>query len=242
MSDLLDGLDKKLSSFKSIDQVLLSGNRNLVTFVNPFSYPILDKSTGVVNQFDYIYADGALLVKLHNIFNGNKITRVSFDFSSIAHDVFNFASRNNKSVFFIGGSPEEINLSVENIKSIYGNLNIIGFHHGYLDNISSDILLKRLFLLKPSIIVVGMGTPLQEEFSIEIKNSGVDFDHIFTCGGFITQSASKPDYYLPIVKKLGLRWLQRFLQSPHVRRRVLINYPAFVFNYLLSQLKFKIKK
>lgn len=237
MFDNSSEIDNKLSSFKCFEDVLKSEEKTLVTFVNPYSYPILDRNSNVVKQFNYIYADGALLVRLHNAFNKSKIDRVSFDFSSIAHDVFKFACSQDKTVYFIGGSSSEINCAVDNIKSIYSDLNVVGSHHGFLDSTSKEKLFEELALLNPCIIIVGMGTPLQEHIAIELKNSGVDFNHVFTCGGFITQSASTPDYYLPVVKKLGLRWLQRFVQSPHVRKRVLINYPYFVFKYVFSKFK-----
>ena len=88
-------LDEKISLNLDISLLLSSINeekQKLVSFVNPFSYSVLIKSPMIVDGIDLFYSDGSLLQRLHNIFHRkSKVNRVSFDYSSIAGDVFNFA-------------------------------------------------------------------------------------------------------------------------------------------------------
>ena len=208
---------------------------NMTTFVNPFNYYFLKDNKSYLLQFDEIHIDGSLLVLLHNLFyRETKVSRKSFDFSSIADDVFTFAKSSSKTVYLIGGSNSEVIKCSENILKLYPGLNIIGCNDGFFGVNPGDKLklFSTLKELEPDYIIIGMGAPLQEELAIELKDFGVKFERLFTCGGFITQTSLRPDYYYPLVKKLGLRWLQRFIMHSHVRRRVLINYPVFIFKYI----------
>ena len=87
-----------------------------------------------------------------------------------------------------------------------------------------------------------MGTPYQERFSVSLKKLLTSPATIITCGGFLTQTSIKADYYHPLIKKLGLRWLQRMVMHKHVRDRVLKKYPKFIFYYLYSMVRQKIAK
>jgi N-acetylglucosaminyldiphosphoundecaprenol N-acetyl-beta-D-mannosaminyltransferase len=78
-----------------------------------------------------------------------------------------------------------------------------------------------------------MGTPAQEEFAIYLKEHGF-VSYIFTCGGFITQTAKHTDYYKDVVKKINLRWLQRATDYKHIRKRLFINYPINIVRYLIE--------
>lgn len=215
----------------------------LFSFVNPYSYTRV-LSLNIINSVDYWGADGQLFCFLYNIFNRNKsITRSSFDFSSIANSVFRSAELNKKKVGLIGGSHDDIQAAVLFIKRKYRDLDIVYYRHGYnlrneLPEISNCIVKNNC-----EILILGLGTPLQEEVGIYFKNNR-SCNILFTCGAFISQTGNKGDYFYPLVKKLGLRWFQRAYMHSYVRRRLLVDYPLFVFNYTLTKLKniFVIKK
>lgn len=77
-----------------------------------------------------------------------------------------------------------------------------------------------------------MGTPYQENFAQIIKSLNDKGIVVLTCGGFLTQTSMRADYYYPLIKKLGLRWLQRIVMHQHVRQRVIKDYPKFLLTYL----------
>lgn len=86
-----------------------------------------------------------------------------------------------------------------------------------------------------------MGSPYQENFSISLKNSfgNSRLKLIITCGGFLTQTSIKTDYYHPIIKKTGLRWLQRMVMHKHVRDKVFSKYPSFILKYFVERIFLK---
>ncbi|HIF9174739.1 TPA: WecB/TagA/CpsF family glycosyltransferase [Photobacterium damselae] len=208
----------------------------LITFVNPVSYygflELEEKE-----MFSNVYSDGLLLTRLHNIFHGkNKIDRISFDFSSIAGDVLTSAEKLNLNTIFIGGSDYEAKLANIALSNRYPKLNL-KCYSGYFSDIKSrNEFIESLNNVDVDIIVSGMGFPQQELFLVQCKKSISRCFVGFTCGGFITQTAIKPDYYSPMVKVFGLRWLQRAFMHKHVRQRLIKDYPIFIYRYINEQI------
>ncbi|MCG9737529.1 WecB/TagA/CpsF family glycosyltransferase [Shewanella insulae] len=210
----------------------------LVTFVNPFSYYVLkDGPVEVVNEIDHFFADGIFLVKLNNIlYPRDKISRYSFDFTSLAPIVFNYSIENKLKVAVIGGSSEEIVRAVEVISDKYPVLNISYFRNGFFSSEAEvDDAIKNMNEKGINIVLCGMGTPLQEVFLIKCKLSLTSMNYGFTCGGFLSQIALREDYFNPIMSKLHLRWLQRAIRHSYVRKRLIKDYPKFFYRFLIER-------
>ena len=206
----------------------------LVSFVNPFSYRLIAQGS-LIDDVDSWYVDGALLVRMSNLFRSStrKIDRVSFDYSSVAHEVFDYAVRKNYKVAIIGGEAGEASAAAGFFCRRHRGLEIGFVRHGQsiLDNV--DILAQEIACAGCKVVLLGLGTPLQENVGNKLKESGM-VAQLFTCGGFITQTAMGGDYYHPVVKKFGLRWLQRAMLHKHVRQRLIRMYPKFILFYLWS--------
>lgn len=229
-------LDKKLSNFEGVEKIITSKPGSLISFVNPFSYSIISKESELINDIDYWFSDGILLCKLISFFDKRKLNRYSFDFSSIAHEVFKYIEKENLNLAIIGANKEEIENAVNYIKSVY-SINIGYFSDGYFD-LKNNEHNKNLIDNNIDVLIVGMGTPYQEKFMIDI-NKKVNLVFSISCGGFLTQTALRGDYYHPIVKKLGLRWLQRAIMHKHVRERLIKDYPMFLLKYIYSRVNNK---
>lgn len=206
-----------------------------ISFVNPFSYGVLINESHIIDSIDYWFSDGQLLCFLTNFRRIKKIDRVSFDFSSIAGDVFEYASKNRLPLALIGATEMEISKAVKYIKSRYPELNICYHRNGYFSIDDLCEIEKNLYDSGAKVVVAGLGTPLQEKFIISLDNMSSEKRFYFTCGGFLSQTGMFGDYYHPIVKKLKLRWLQRALIHKHVRDRLLRDYPKFILSYILDK-------
>lgn len=229
---------------ETLEGKIFSGNRfaelalcdlsvsKVVDFVNPFSYGIIVSRPDILDGIDMWFVDGSLLCCLRNLAGREYITRASFDFSSIAGLVFEWACRNEKRVAFVGATKDEIQRAARNLVGKFPLLNVVYVRDGYLEASSMDGVVSEIDGACVDIVVIGMGCPFQEVFALECKRSLTRPTLIFTCGGFFTQTAARVDYYHPIVKRMGLRWLQRAVQYPHVRQRLLRDYPRFIVRYV----------
>ena len=232
---LVNKLDSLLLSGDKFSEVLNSFSPSSLTlsisFVNPFSYYTLLKHP-VLNSIDMLFSDGLLHTWMHRVlFKDKGFTRASFDYSSVAHDTLLYSQTNQYRVALIGGEADDINRAKQNVLQRYPALNITFHRNGYFVD-ETDKAMCINDLEQADVIIVGMGTPLQEQFCELIKNTYPVGKLLFTCGGFITQTAIKSDYYHPLIKKLGLRWLQRAYMHKHVRQRLMKEYPLFIFSYI----------
>jgi N-acetylglucosaminyldiphosphoundecaprenol N-acetyl-beta-D-mannosaminyltransferase len=225
-------IDKKIINYYGMEILLKKEKYKIITFVNIYSYYVLFNNKININKIKYIFIDGIIQIILHNIFHKNKVSRVSFDFSSIADDFFIYAVKNKLRIAIIGAKENEINAAVKNLKIKYSNLNIVYFRNGYFDNeIEKTNMLSKIKEMNIDIVLLGMGTPKQELLAINIIDYGIDAI-IFTCGGFLTQTAKNIFYY----KINYLRWLQRAIDYKHIRLRLFINYPVYIIRYIINHI------
>ncbi len=213
--------------------------KGIYTFLNPFSYTVARNNKELISKFDGIYIDGEYLKKFLRLFCGLKVNRASFDMTSLAPKVFEWCEENNKSIGFIGSKEDEILNAVEVIQRAYPKLSIKYSHHGYLKSTSiRNNCLNSILALDLDVVIVGMGTPLQEKFLVDLWNSGWR-GLGFTCGGFFHQTGKKLVYYPRFIDKYNLRWMYRIYDEPKLFKRYAIEYPKFVCLFLRDYLKFK---
>lgn len=208
----------------------------VVAFVNPYSFIRMDKelSQAQADEVDFYFTDSMLMQKASN-FVGNKVSVASFDFSSIASKVFDYAQERNLPIAIIGGRPCEIKKFNNTLQHRWPNLQICFSRHGF--DFNEDSLMNDIVETHPSIVLLGLGSPLQERLAIRLKSFIKHKSVIFTCGGFISQTAIKPDYYHPIIIKLNMRWMQRFFLEKHTRSRIVKEYALFIYKFICFYLR-----
>lgn len=210
----------------------------LYTFVNPYSWQKIQAlSLCEIDKFN-IYADGILFVLLNNILSNVKISRYSFDFTSIAHDVFNYTVANNKTIYLIGGIEGVTCKSADILNDLYSNsLKFVGTRNGFF-NSPSDYSEALNEATKADFVITAMGTPFQEKFLLDLKSSGWCGTG-FTCGGFLDQVlVGKASYYPKWADRLNLRWLYRLYKEPQrLWKRYLIDYQVFIAKFTLYHIK-----
>lgn len=215
------------------DCLVKSDRTSLFTFVNPTNYYFVES---VQDSFDNVFSDGFLLTYLYRRRYGFPLKRFSFDFTSIAHRVFRSCINRKFKVALIGSKSSEIGLAIKNIKKIYPKLEISYFSHGFK---CQDVFVEELKNIEFDLLICGMGSPLQENFLIYFKKNCSKNFIGFTCGGFLTQTSEKINYYPLIVDMFNLRWLYRFIRHSHVRKKVIYLYPKFIFKWFLNSKKTK---
>lgn len=205
-------------------------SKGITSFVNPFSMLVLEGNRAVAESVDYWYVDGISLVKTFVKYEQKNISRFSFDDTSIAPLVFDFAKINKKSIAIIGTKELIIQKAINTIEKKYA-VNISYFRNGYFKN---DIELKEsidtIYDKNIDIVICGMGTPNQEDFLIQLKKKGWD-GYGFTCGGYLHQIATKDNYYPVFFDKLNIRWIYRIIDEPKLLKRYFYLYPFFFIKY-----------
>jgi len=219
---------------------LINSNK-IITFLNPFSYLFFRNELKVFSDFDIILIDGISLVYLTRLINLNT-KRYSFDMTSLAPLVFENCIKNNLSIYFVGSTEKSINIFIKKIKSKYLKLKISGYRNGFFNNSEErHEEIQKIILINPEVVVVGMGTPNQEEFLTSLRNYGWSGSG-YTCGGFIHQTATNINYYPRLIKKYNFKWLYRMYDEPKLIKRYFIFYPTSIFLFIIDLMKYKYYK
>ncbi|MEA3371410.1 MAG: WecB/TagA/CpsF family glycosyltransferase [Campylobacterota bacterium] len=215
-------------------------HKRLITFLNPYSYLLARDNAVLFNSFDKIYLDGIALVKIFKLFGLSDVNRTSFDMTSLAPVVFLDAIKNKQSIYFIGSKPKVIDKAVQIIKDNFHELNIVGYRDGYFSNNEKrSKTIQAINEIAPDIVVCGMGTPVQEQFLVDLKDAGWNGVG-YTCGGFLHQTAESIYYYPEWTDKYHLRWAYRIYDEPKLFKRYFIQYPKFLILFIFDFIKYKL--
>jgi exopolysaccharide biosynthesis WecB/TagA/CpsF family protein len=220
---------------RKVGSSYLKGGIN--TFLNPYSYMLIRKEGAGFEAIDRVMIDGQLLVVILRLFGWNDLIRKSFDMTSLAPEVFKEAERAEDSVCFVGSKQVEITEAINVISKEFPRLNVIRYRNGYFDSDEWSKEIDLLVKLNPSVVVTGLGTPLQEQFLLDLRKNGWHGTG-FTCGGFFHQTASGIEYYPEWIDKYNLRWVYRIYDEPKLFSRYFWDYPKAIV-YIVWDLKIK---
>lgn len=203
------------------------------SFINPFSLGVVaqELSDNECERINF-YADGIAVVIYARLFKNKKITRTSFDDTSIAPIVYNYALQQHHTVTLVGGTEENIVIAQQLLEMKYPGIKIIFVRSGYFQNDEEySFFLEKA--LSTDILIVGMGAGKQERTLLDMRKLGWRGTG-FTCGGYLDQfvEAKGQDYYPEFVNKFHLRWLYRMCKEPRrLLKRYLKDYPYYLIKF-----------
>ncbi|MBD5266817.1 MAG: WecB/TagA/CpsF family glycosyltransferase [Bacteroides sp.] len=210
-------------------------NGRIYTCVNPFSYHLVRRYPELYGAMDGLFVDGMTMCWIIRVLWGKRIPRLSFDMSGIAADLFSYlnTSGSDRSIYFLGTRQDILEKTIKQIQNSYKNMNIVGYRNGYfIDNDDRRTAINEIVKRDSDFTVVGMGSPLQEQFALDLKDAGYK-GIVFTCGGFLHQTSNRINYYPKWVNKYNLRAFYRLFHEKGLWSRlynVLIEFPI-LFTY-----------
>ena len=220
----------RLLAAKTVDESLL------ITFVNPQACALgeqYDDYIQLLESFDIVTCDGIGMVKAARAGGARNTQRESFDFTSLAGAVCQWAAQTGRQVGLVGGKPGVTEQAATVLMQKYQGLQIAACYSGFGQ---SPVEARQFFLdSQTDIIICGMGAPLQERFLLQLVADG--WRGIgFTCGGFLDQVITGDSYYPGWVDRLNLRFLYRLTKEPRrLWRRYLADYQVFIRRYIRLQ-------
>lgn len=141
------------------------------------------------------------------------------------------------SFFLLGARPTVLQAAVERLRLQYPGIKISG-HHGYFDqfdDVQNAQVIQQINEMKPNILIVGMGMPIQEKWIFKHKDQ-LRVNAIFPCGAVIDRLAGTVVNCPEWIAQLGYEWLFRLCQEPRrLAARYLIGNLAFALQLILAQ-------
>jgi len=179
----------------------------------------------LLNRADFLVPDGAGLLLAARLLGEPLQERVAgYD---LMRKLLNEIEDKDISVYFLGGKPGIIDSAVQNIREELPELSMAGFHHGYLDSDSKEMIIEEINNKKPDILLVGMGVPLQEKF-FDSHFEDLDVQIGLTVGGSFDVLSGQSKRAPLWMQKMYLEWFYRLLQEPKRIKRMMA-LPRFLF-------------
>lgn len=149
-----------------------------------------------------------------------------------------FCADNGFSLFLLGGQPGLAARAAVRARRLHRGIKVAGFEHGFFSKHgqSNERIVDRINAAQPDILLVGMGTPVQERW-VRDNRARLNAPAIITCGAYleVIAGARRPAPYA--VSRCGLEWLYLSLQKP---RRFFTRYsrenPAFLAHMIARTL------
>lgn len=212
----------------------------IVSYINVYNYLLLRKKQEFIHKIDWWTFDGVLLKLICQLLTGKTYKRMAPDFGSYFKELFEHLENNNESLYIIGAKQEEILHFTTVVKENYQKIKVVGLRNGYIEEHEVSSLLADIVNKNPDKILIGMGTPKQEQLAIRIRELKIG-SLIFTCGAFIAQTAGKGVQYYPYhINKYNLRWIYRVYDNPKLIKRYLIYYPLSLCLFIFDFYKYKL--
>jgi N-acetylglucosaminyldiphosphoundecaprenol N-acetyl-beta-D-mannosaminyltransferase len=146
----------------------------------------------------------------------------------------------NASIFWLGGRPEVVEEAARRYDALYGT-RTVGIQHGFFDmspnSTDTRMLVDRINRAAPSILLVNMGMPRQEQWLWE-NWPRLEPGVAITGGALVDHAAGLVQRPPRWVANLGIEWLVRLAREPRrLWRRYLLGLPVFgfyVFRHAIS--------
>lgn len=201
-----------------------------VTFVNPSACALarrVPEYPGLLRSFDQVCCDGSGMVLAAHAAGLEQVCRESFDFTSVAGPVFEWAAREGLGTGLVGGRPGVSAAVAKRLSGRYPRLSLTRPFAGFGEDVEEA--LDHHGKGGTPLVICGMGAPHQERFLVELVRrgwTGVGF----TCGGFFDQLLSGERYYPDWIDRMNLRFLYRLYREPRrLWRRYLVDYQVFIW-------------
>lgn len=135
--------------------------------------------------------------------------------------------------YLLGGKSGIAKKASENLKKIYPNLKIIGYHEGFFEEDNEKNVIEEINKLSPNVLFVAMGAPTQEKW-IATNKEKLKVDVAAGQGGTFDYEAGNIKRAPIIFQKLGIEWLWRlFLQPSRIFRMMVL--PVYLIKIIFTK-------
>lgn len=173
-----------------------------------FNHYSVQQSMGAyvdVSRFSFVGIDGMLLRRLTG-----SAPRTSAD---LVLPRLIARLRPGSRVALIGSSPDILRRVTAHLEALPSAPRIVYARDGYAGLPAPEQAARDLRELDAELVVVGLGAPLQDQYTLQLADAGLRRALIATCGGWLDQ-VTEPDYYPSFAYRLKLNWAVRVLREP----------------------------
>lgn len=195
--------------------------------VNSVNLSVNEKNIGkLVSEFDIVHPDGLGVLLGSKIIFGKDGFSFRLNGSDLYERIIEKSILNHWKLYIFGDTDETLEKVLYNCTE----LSIVGIKNGYV--FENDKLLAEINKSKADILIVGLGTPKQEQWIVKNKSSLL-VHVIIAVGDGIKVFAGTKRRGPKIIQRLGFEWFIRFIFEPkRLWKRYFIGIPLFIFRVI----------
>ncbi len=177
-----------------------------------------------VKACDMINIDGMGVV-LGARFCGHKV-KERIAGVDLFHELLDMSAKRDFPVFLLGAKEDVVAKTADKVQSLYPQLTLAGFHHGYFWD-DEEAIVKMINDSGAKLLFVAITSPKKENFINKWQDKlGVDF--VMGVGGTFDVVAGKVKRAPVWMQNYGLEWLYRVIQEPgRMWKRYLVTNSKF---------------
>ncbi|BAY25922.1 WecB/TagA/CpsF family glycosyl transferase [Calothrix sp. NIES-2100] len=231
----VDGIIEAIHTACKVDQKITVANYNVHAFnlsmQLPWFYEFLQSS-------EIVHCDSSGILKALSYMGLDLPIQYRVSYTTLMPELLKFSHKQELSIFLLGAKPQYLEKAINNLAINYPNIKVAG-HHGYFsidDPETNDLIIRRINQIKPNILLVGMGMPLQENWVARYRDR-LHVNAILLGGAVIDRLAGVVSDCPDFLAKNNLEWLYRLLREPkRLGARYLLGNPAFACHIALAKL------
>ncbi len=224
-------------AFAFADQAArLSLDQTVIAFLNAHNANLMmqDPEYRAVLERQVVFPDGHGVDIASLVFHGAKFP-ANLNGTDFVPALLTYIDRPLK-VAMIGTRPETLARAAENFQRLTPWHRFIPITDGYFDRSQSDAVMEKVGAEKPDILLIAMGTPVQEKWIDRHVGPG-HARLVISVGALFDFVAGDVQRAPGSVRKLRLEWVFRLLQEPRrLWRRYLLGNPLFLYHVLRYRL------
>lgn len=181
----------------------------------------------ILNQADMVYADGISLVWSSRFLRGCRLHKMTG--ADWIDDFCASAKENGLRLYILAGQRNVACRAKDNLLGRYPGIKIVGAVDGLFEEKRLSEVLEDIARSSPHVVMVGMGTPLQEKW-IAMHREQIAAPLCWAVGALFDYVAGIEPRSPRWMIRLGLEWTWRLLVNPHGKwRRYLLGNPLFIY-------------
>ncbi len=196
-----------------VASTIAEGRRGKVVTLNTTGLMLAERQPffrRFVAEAELVVADGQPLVWLSPLFGRRLPARVAG--IDLIERLADQAARDEHSIYLLGAEEDTVTTAAAELENRHPGLKIAGFHHGFLGDGASEVAVA-IANSGASILLVGMGSPRQEEF-IDTHWDELGVNIAIGVGGSFEVLANRLVRAPHWLQRLGLEWAFRMFQEP----------------------------
>jgi N-acetylglucosaminyldiphosphoundecaprenol N-acetyl-beta-D-mannosaminyltransferase len=187
-----------------------------------------------LNQSDLVFCDGAGIQMAARVFGRSLPMRITY--ADWMWQLAELCAQEGHTLFLLGARPGIAKIAASRLQFLYPELRIVGTHHGYFDktpdSTENEAVIEQINAVKPHILLVGLGMPVQERWLME-NWERIDANVALTGGAVFDYISGELRRAPRWMTDHGLEWLGRLLIEPRrLWRRYVVGNPLFLWRVL----------